>query len=378
MGSTISRLQLIGTDKLSFLFTLVKGGLFALDAERAHGLTIKALRHGLVPHCEVADDPCLVQELCGLKFANPIGLAAGFDKNAQVFSQMLSLGFGFAEVGSITPKAQAGNPKPRIFRLENDNAVINALGFNNLGHDFALRQLSDGKERKGPVGVNVGANKTSEDFTADYEAGLRKFWPVADYFTANISSPNTPGLRDLQARTNLEAMLTRLEKTVESCSREFGVSRPLFLKIAPDLTEAQIDEIADVLNQSALSGVIVSNTTVERPASLQSSNATRTGGLSGRPLYERSTIVLAKIRKRLAARYVIIGVGGVENVETALGKIEAGANLVQLYTAMIYRGPDLAANICNGLLKEMRSSGQRNIAEHVGTKTDFWADKSLA
>ncbi len=348
--------------------------LFSLDPEDAHGLSIKALKSGLVPACAAHNDPALRVAIAGLSFPNPLGMAAGYDKNAEVPDALLRLGFGFAEVGTLTPLPQSGNPKPRIFRLVEDSAVINRLGFNNEGHDAALRRLSARRVHAGIVGVNIGANKDAIDRVADYVAGIRKFHAVASYFTVNISSPNTPGLRDLQARDSLRELLG---KVLDARDAQPGVRRPVFLKIAPDLPEAGLDDIAAEIALHPLDGLIISNTTLSRAGLKSGKNRRETGGLSGAPLFERSTIVLAKMRQRVGAELPLIGVGGVESAATAIAKIRAGADLVQLYTSMIYHGPGLAGEIVKGLSAAMKRDQISTIAALRDCDVSDWAEKVL-
>ncbi|HWT57944.1 MAG TPA: quinone-dependent dihydroorotate dehydrogenase, partial [Rhizobium sp.] len=269
---------------------LARKGLFLFDPETAHGMSIAALKSGLVPACQITPDPRLRQTVAGLTFENPLGMAAGYDKNAEVPEALLKLGFGFTEIGTVTPKPQSGNPRPRIFRLVEDEAVINRLGFNNEGHEAAFARLA-ALSAKGIVGVNIGANKDSEDRIADYVAGIRRFHSVARYFTANISSPNTPGLRDLQARESLAALLSSVLAARDEVAVTSGRKVPVFLKIAPDLTEEGMDDIATEALSHALDGLIVSNTTLSRDGLKDQRQAKETGGLSGVPLFEKSTSV---------------------------------------------------------------------------------------
>lgn len=360
------------------LFRLVKPALFCLDAEKAHRLSIKALKTGLVGRPPLPTNPKLKQSVFGLDFTNPVGLAAGYDKNAEVILPILNLGFAATEVGTLTPLPQPGNPKPRVFRLESDLAVINRLGFNNDGHAAAVERLISLKSRKpGILGINIGANKSSQDFIADYETGLERFWQYADYFTANISSPNTPGLRDLQAKSALTEMLVRLRDKQEKLTSATKLRKPILLKIAPDLDEHQMDDIATVVNESALDGVIISNTTIDRPAKLKSTSKTETGGLSGRPLFELSTIVLAKMRAKVDQAKPIIGVGGIHDTETAIQKLAAGASLIQLYSGMIYAGPDLPSSIIKGLSQHLETSQLEHISDLIGSQNQYWANKTL-
>ncbi|MGE7370660.1 quinone-dependent dihydroorotate dehydrogenase [Neorhizobium sp. NPDC001467] len=361
---------------IDLLKSVTRRGLFLLDPEVAHGLSISALKSGLVPACAARPDPRLRVSLAGLEFPNPLGLAAGYDKNAEVPQALLKLGFGHVEVGTLTPKAQPGNPKPRLFRLVEDEAVINRFGFNNEGHDPAFARLSSIR-RGGIIGVNIGANKDSADRIADYVAGIRRFAPVASYFTANISSPNTPGLRDLQARESLAALLSAVIAARDEEARKSGRTVPVFLKIAPDLTEEGMDDIAAEVLAHALDGLIVSNTTLSRDGLRDQAQAGEAGGLSGKPLFARSTAVLARMRKRVGAQLPIIGVGGVSSAETALEKIKAGADLVQLYSGMVYEGPGLAGRIVAGLSGLVQREGAASIRDLRDNRTDHWAAAKL-
>lgn len=351
--------------------TIARRGLFLFDAETAHGMSITALKSGLVPTCSLKADPRLSVRVAGLDFPNPLGMAAGYDKNAEVPDALLRLGFGFAEVGTLTPKPQAGNPKPRIFRLEKDLAVINRLGFNNEGHAAALARLL-ARRPSGIVGVNIGANKDSADRIADYVEGIRRFAGVASYFTANISSPNTPGLRDLQARESLASLLSAVLAARDDVAKATGVRRPVFLKIAPDLTEEGMDDIAAEALAHDLDGLIVSNTTLSREGLSDPRLAGEAGGLSGRPLFEKSTAVLARMRKRVGAAMPIIGVGGVSSAETALEKIRAGADLVQLYSCMVYEGPALPGQIVRGLSQILDREKAASIRDLRDSRLDYW------
>ena len=337
------------------MFRLVRPALFALSPETAHELTLAALalapaRRGPAP------DPVLATRFAGLAFPSPVGLAAGFDKDARVWRQMLGLGFGFAEVGTLTPRPQAGNPRPRIFRLSGDAAVINRLGFNNGGLEAALPRLA----QHGRLGVNVGANKDSADRIADYVTGVRAVRDLAAWITLNISSPNTPGLRGLQGDALPELLAAAAE------ARGPG-GPPLFLKVAPDLDAEQIDAITAAALDSRLAGLIISNTTIARPPGLAGPHAAETGGLSGEPLFHPSTEILRQFARRLDGRLPLIGVGGISSAEQAYAKIRAGASAVQLYTGMIYKGPGLARQIAAGLSILLRRDGFRSVAEAVGT-----------
>jgi dihydroorotate dehydrogenase len=318
-----------------------------LDAEDAHALTIKALRT-LPLQAPEPDDPRLLVSAFGLNFPNPLGVAAGFDKNAEVPDAMLAMGFGFTEVGTLTPRAQPGNPRPRVFRLSPDRAVINRYGFNNEGHASAHGRLT-GHRARGIVGVNIGANKDATDRIADYVKGVETFADVAGYFTINISSPNTPGLRDLQEPHALSNLLTRVLEAREQATHK----RPVLLKIAPDLTLGQLDDIVRVAREARIDGMIVSNTTITRPASLVSPLAKEGGGLSGSPLFSLSTRILAQTFLRVEGQFPLIGVGGIDGPEAAFAKFEAGATLIQLYSALVFEGPGLVRRIKRGLIERL-------------------------
>ncbi|ESY04106.1 diguanylate cyclase [Mesorhizobium sp. LNJC399B00] len=345
--------------------------LFTFDPETAHGMSIAALRCGLPVGARTVRDDRLKLSLCGIAFPNPLGMAAGYDKNAEVPDALLGLGFGFAEVGTVTPLPQAGNPKPRIFRLTEDDAVINRLGFNNEGHEAAEKRLAARQGRGGIVGVNIGANKDSADRVRDYELGVSRFAKYASYLTVNISSPNTPGLRTMQAREQLGELLSRVMSVRAAASAQ----PPLFLKIAPDLVEAELEDIAAEVSEKQIDGVIVSNTTLARTG-LRSATS-ETGGLSGKPLFELSTIVLAKMRKLLGPERAIIGVGGVDSAENALEKIRAGADLVQLYTGMIYAGPALPGRILAGMVRFADKERLKSLRELRDSRLDQWAARPL-
>ena len=361
-----------------FLSQIARSALFKLDAETAHGLTIKGLKagqiSGLAPNCANDKFRQLAVTIAGIDFPNPIGMAAGFDKNGEVPDVLCKMGFGFAEIGTLTPRPQQGNAKPRIFRLIKDNAIINRLGFNNHGHQSVFENLQ-AKKRVGIMGINIGANNDSEDFIRDYELGIEKFWSLADYFTANISSPNTPGLRDLQARDALSELLKRITYKRDLLAEKTEYSPPLFLKIAPDLDENALDEIAACVSASSIDGLVISNTTISRTNI--TTNPNENGGLSGRPLFERSTIILAKMRQRIGNKLPIIGVGGIDSAATAWQKLEAGANLLQLYTGMVYQGPTLSNTICRGLVEKLKASDFENITALSGTNTDHWSAKKI-
>ncbi|MDX6806362.1 quinone-dependent dihydroorotate dehydrogenase [Terrihabitans rhizophilus] len=344
---------------------LLRSVLGGVDPERAHDMTISALES--VPmRAAPPDDPRLAVEAFGLRFPNPVGLAAGFDKDGRVPDPLLRMGFGFVEVGSITPKAQPGNPKPRIFRLPEAKGVINRLGFNNAGHQAALTRLSQRAGRPGIVGVNVGANKDALDRAADYAAGVRAFSTFASYLTINISSPNTPGLRDLQARDALDDLLARVMEARE----EARIRRPVLLKLAPDLALDDLDDAVEVALARGVDGLIVSNTTITRPPGLTDAAMAEAGGLSGAPLFRRATWMLAQTARRTEGRVPLVGVGGVDSAETALAKLRAGASLVQLYTAMTYNGPGLIGEIKTGLLAAMEREAAPSITDFIGRDRD--------
>lgn len=345
-------------------FSLVGPLLRHLDPERAHELTLWALRRGLAARRQPFDDPILATRVWGRDLANPLGLAAGFDKNAAVMGPMLAMGFGFVEVGSVTPRPQPGNPRPRIFRLAEDEAVINRLGFNNEGSLAAAERLAAWRAGggKGIVGVNLGKNKDSDDAAGDYATGADRLLGDADYLVVNVSSPNTPGLRALQGRAALEEILGGLKHTLEGA----GAHIPVLLKIAPDLTDEDKRDIAAVALEAALDGLIVSNTTIERPAGLKGRYRGETGGLSGRPLFELSTAVLADMFRLTHGRVTLVGVGGVAGGAQAYAKIRAGASLVQLYSALIYQGPALVPRIKRELAALLRRDGFDTLSAAVG------------
>lgn len=346
---------------------LTRDGLLRMDPEIAHGATINALRLGLAPEQDHPDPPELRTTLCGLDLSNPIGMAAGFDKNGEVPKPLARMGFGMVEVGTVTPRPQQGNDKPRLFRVPEVEGIINRMGFNNDGHEAVFARLK-GAHVGAILGVNIGANKTSEDFVADYVRGVTRFAEVADYLTVNISSPNTPGLRDLQAA---EA-LTRLLGAVLAARAKAKVRVPVLLKLAPDLDEAKMDEIAAVIGRTDLDGLIVSNTTIARDPITGMENATETGGLSGKPLFPLATQRLAQLRQRVGA-LPIIGVGGIHSPETAVQKFEAGADAIQLYSALVFGGLDLLERLKRGVAAAVRAQGKRSISELTGTKTGDWA-----
>ncbi|WP_321393294.1 quinone-dependent dihydroorotate dehydrogenase [Emcibacter sp.] len=350
------------------LFSLAKPLLFAFSPETAHGLALHLLKAGLVPSSHETDDVALRVKLWGLDFPNPVGLAAGFDKNAEAADAMLAQGFGFVETGTVTPRPQPGNEKPRIFRLSEDQAVINRLGFNNKGLNAYAARLARrrGLEKPGIVGANIGANKDSEDPIQDYVTGLDRLLSYADYFTVNISSPNTPGLRKLQGREALDELLGRLMATREAAMNRLSVIPPLLVKIAPDLDEGERQDIAEIVLKHKMDGLIVSNTTVGLRDSLKSAHRDEGGGLSGQPLFEFSTGVLADIYQLTGGKIPLIGVGGIGSGRQAYEKIRAGASLVQLYSALVYQGPGLVRKIKKELLECLYEDGYSEISQAVG------------
>jgi dihydroorotate dehydrogenase len=335
------------------------------DPEDAHRMAIQGLR--LLPPIKLRpDDPKLAVRAFGLNFPNPIGMAAGFDKNAEAPDALLRLGFGFVEIGSVTPKPQPGNPRPRIFRLERDEAVINRMGFNNDGADAVLRRLAARAHHGGIVGVNVGANKDSPDRVADYVKQIEVFAPVASYFTVNISSPNTPGLRNLQQASILDDLLARVIDARERARTKAGDS-PVLLKIAPDLSLAELDDVVHIARSRRVDGMIVANTTLARPSTLrEQTRVGEQGGLSGRPLFRLSTRMVAETYVRAEAAFPIVGVGGIDSGGAALTKIRAGASLIQLYSSLVYKGLRLVEDIKSDLSSTLLRTGRDSLSEIVG------------
>ena len=350
------------------LYRIARPVLFRMDAEKAHDLTLKALRSGLVPSLPSVVDPALEVTLWDRKFPNPVGLAAGFDKNAAVIGAMLGFGFGFVEVGTVTPKAQAGNPRPRVFRDEQSGAVINAMGFPNEGMAAFKNNFEKFLGRKprppGVIGINIGMNKDQAEPAKDYRTLIRALGPLADYLTVNISSPNTPGLRDLQQKGPLADLLGELmEERKKSCG---AAPPPLLLKLAPDLDENRQGEIAAVCLNAGVDGLILTNTTLARPPSLPPVFAACKGGLSGRPLKERSTAVIHNFYRLTGGRLPLIGLGGVSGAADAYEKIRAGASLVQLYTALVFYGPDVVREVNTGILQLLKRDGFTRVGQAVG------------
>ena len=350
---------------MSGLHDLASVALRGLDAEDAHRLTIGLLSLGLGPRAG-GGDADLATDLCGLALPNAIGLAAGFDKNAEAPDAMLRAGFGFVECGTVTPLPQAGNPRPRLFRLTEDQGVINRMGFNNAGLEVFAGRLQR-RPRRGVVGANIGANKDSVDRIGDYVTGLTRLWGLADYFTVNISSPNTPGLRALQTRQALEELLGRLAET-RSALKAASADAPVLLKVAPDLQDDEIEAIVETVLAFGLNGIIAGNTTISRPDSLRGALKGETGGLSGAPLMGLSTQTLARFHAAAAGRVVLVGAGGIASGADAYAKIRAGASAVQLYSAMVYAGPGLVTRIRRDLAARLRADGFSTVAQAVGAR----------
>ena len=344
------------------MFSILKPFLFSLDPETAHDLAIKTLKINPFPSkmFEVEDEQMLKIKLLGKNFPNPVGLAAGFDKSAEAYNSLLKLGFGFVEVGTVTPLKQFGNPKPRIFRLEDDGALINRLGFNNDGMEIIKNRIkSDGK--KGVLGINIGPNKDTKDQKNDFCLGLKNFFDIADYITINISSPNTEGLRDFHDQEKLKDLLLALNKI----KKENKTHIPLLLKVSPDIQDNHISEIIDVATKSDISAIIITNTTDGNRDNLKS-EIKEQGGLSGEPLQQISTNMIKKFYKKLNGKIPIIGVGGVNSGKSAYEKIVAGASLLQLYTGFVYRGPSAAKDIKKELIQILKAEGLNNIKEAIG------------
>ena len=356
---------MIGGDRATRLLQLV-------NPELAHRLTIAALKRQRLKPLDREGDPRLALRLFGLSFTSPVGLAAGFDKDGEVPDAMLRLGFSFVEIGTVTPRPQRGNPKPRIFRLPADGAVINRLGFNNPGHDAVARNLEARRGRGGLVGVNIGANKDSEDRIADYVAGVIRFAPLASWLTVNISSPNTPGLRDLQGASELDRLLSEVMEARETSIAAAGRTVPLFVKISPDMDDGQLTALLETVLRHQVDGLIISNTTISR-VSLKSGQQQQLGGLSGRPLFETSTAMLARTRGLVGDRLALIGVGGIDSADAAWAKIAAGADLIQLYTGMVYNGPSLPERIKAGFIDRLEGRNYTHISEARGIETARWA-----
>ena len=350
---------------IEFFDRLARPLLYALDPEDAHRLAIRMLQLAPLPSAR-PDDRRLATRVFGLNFPNPIGIAAGFDKHAEIPDALIRSGFGFVEVGTVTPLPQSGNPRPRLFRLDTDHGVINRLGFNSEGADAVLRRLAARARAGGIVGINVGANKDAVDRVADYVRGIEKFAPVASYVTVNISSPNTPGLRDLQQATALDDLLARVIEVRERVARHAGPT-PVLLKIAPDLALSDLDDVVGIARARRVDGMIVGNTTVTRPAGLRDRQSSEAGGLSGRPLLPLADRMLAETYVRVEGVFPLVGAGGIDSGASALGKIRAGASLIQIYSGLVFRGLGLVGEIKAALLAGLERDGSQNIADYVGT-----------
>ena len=346
------------------LYQSLRPALFLLPPERAHRAAICALARGLAPRYSM-QHASLVTHVAGLRFANPVGLAPGFDKNAECFEGALHAGCGFVEIGTVTPKAQAGNPAPRVFRLLEHEAIINRLGFNNEGMDAAAIRLAL-RSGRGIIGGNIGKNKESVDAVADYVSAMRTLYPYVDYITANISSPNTPGLRALQAADELSGLIEALQNLRAELVNTGSAHRPIFVKIAPDCDDAMLEAIAHTALATGLDGLIISNTTLAREAVAGSVHANEAGGLSGKPLFAPSTEILKKTYQLTNGKIPLIGVGGIASAEDAYAKIRAGASLVQLYTALVYQGFGLIGRINDGLAELLARDGFASVADAVG------------
>lgn len=355
------------------LYALAQPFAFALDPERAHDLALRALELGVGPRQSPASDPRLAVDALGLRFPNPVGLAAGFDKDARVPDAMLAFGFGHVEIGSVTPRPQAGNPKPRLFRLPQDRAVINRMGFNSAGLDAVAQRLGVRKGRGGIVGVNLGANKDSADKAADFVAGIEGLGEFASFLTINISSPNTPGLRDLQLPETLSRLLEQLGAARQRLVASKGVRPPMIVKLAPEIAEDDLPEIVNRLLAGGVDGIAVSNTTLARDGLTENTLAQEAGGLSGRPLFRRATRMLARVFQLCAGKVPLIGIGGIDSGAAAAIKMAAGASLVQLYTGMIYEGPALPQLITAHLLTELERRSLSSVGRLIGIEADRWS-----
>lgn len=360
----------------SFLTRLGQKGLQFLDAERAHNLTLAAIQAGIFPAANTPDDPRLGVQVLGQKFPNPIGMAAGFDKNGNVYNQLLKMGFGFAEAGTVTPEPQPGNKRPRAFRLKQYQAIINRYGFNNDGVAKLKERLED-MPPTGILGINVGANKATEHKAEDYATCITALAKYASYITVNISSPNTPGLRALQVGDALNNLLARVVEARNEAAKG-GLPRPMLLKIAPDVSEEHLDAIVRSVADHRLDGMIVSNTTLDRSLVQGSKRAGEAGGLSGAPLFERATIILAKTRERVGPHLPLIGVGGIGSGVQAVQKLEAGANLIQLYSGLVYGGLPLLKDIKSEMIKALERQSVSRISVLTSSNFKEWASKSVS
>lgn len=357
---------------LGRLTAAAQAALLALEPERAHEAALRALEAGIHPR-GTADDARLATAAFGLRFANPLGMAAGFDKGARATTALGRIGFGHVEIGTVTPRPQPGNPRPRIFRLPADEALINRLGFNSEGHEAVAQRLGRRRAAGGViVGVNLGANRESRDPVTGYVAGLARFWLLADYFTVNISSPNTPGLRDLQAPAQLDALLVRLMAEREAQLARGAPRRAILVKLAPDLAADDLPAIVERIVQHGVDGIVLTNTTIARNGIAGGSIGREAGGLSGAPLFTRSTIMLARVYRLTGGRVPLVGVGGIDSGAAAVAKLEAGATLLQLYTALVYRGAGLVADIKRALVERAAAAGVGSVAGLVGRDAGRW------
>ena len=345
------------------MFNILRPLIFKFSPEVAHSLAIKALKLNNIPYSKPKDNHILETTFCEKKLSSPIGVAAGFDKNAEVYNPLFNLGFGFVEVGTITPKPQFGNPKPRVFRLEEDEALINRLGFNNSGSERISQTIKE-NNKKGFLGINIGPNKDSKDRVEDYLICFRKFYNLADYITINISSPNTENLRDFHNQDELNSLIDKLKNE----KKELNSNIPLAIKVSPDLNDDQINEVSKIILEQEIGIIIVSNTTDKNRENLKNINKLEKGGLSGKPIEKISNEAISKFYKILKDKTKIIGVGGVSNGQDAFEKIISGATLVQLYTGMVYRGPRIASKISTELIDLLKKKGFKNVSEAIGTK----------
>ena len=345
------------------MFNILRPLIFKFSPEVAHSLAIKALKLNNIPYSKPKDNHILETTFCEKKLSSPIGVAAGFDKNAEVYNPLFNLGFGFVEVGTITPKPQFGNPKPRVFRLEEDEALINRLGFNNSGSERISQTIKE-NNKKGFLGINIGPNKDSKDRVEDYLICFRKFYNLADYITINISSPNTENLRDFHNQDELNSLIDKLKNE----KKELNSNIPLAIKVSPDLNDDQINEVSKIIMEQEIGIIIVSNTTDKNRENLKNINKLEKGGLSGKPIEKISNEAISKFYKILKDKTKIIGVGGVSNGQDAFEKIISGATLVQLYTGMVYRGPRIASKISTELIDLLKNKGFKNVSEAIGTK----------
>ncbi len=345
------------------MFNILRPLIFKFSPEVAHSLAIKALKLNNIPYSKPKDNHILETTFCEKKLSSPIGVAAGFDKNAEVYNPLFNLGFGFVEVGTITPKPQFGNPKPRVFRLEEDEALINRLGFNNSGSEQISQTIKE-NNKKGFLGINIGPNKDSTNRIDDYLICFRKFYNLADYITINISSPNTENLRDFHNQDELNSLIDKLKNE----KKELNSNIPLAIKVSPDLSDDQINKISKIIMEQEIEIIIVSNTTDKNRENLKNINKLEKGGLSGKPIEKITNEAISKFYKILKDKTKIIGVGGVSNGQDAFEKIISGATLVQLYTGMVYRGPRIASKISTELIDLLKNKGFKNVSEAVGTK----------